>query len=175
MTNEQKQRYNELLQIIHAAEEELIQLNPYARLKQMSNKEFGEQWSESYILSKVPHFKKDNGLGHDFIHPILGKIEVKSCRLPCSTITYNQCHPDECDHFLFVNYDTIDGTETIYLVPSIDISNDKIFSKSKQHSREGGCYTVSGSTWKNAAALENYKIGTLENLYVFMEELECQE
>lgn len=175
MTEAQSKRYNELLQIIQNAEEELIQLNPYARLKQMSNKEFGEQWSESYILSKVPQFKKDNGLGHDFMHSILGKIEVKSCRLPCSTITYNQCHPEECDHFLFVNYNTNNGTETIYLVPSIDISNDKFFSKSKQHSREGGCYTVSGSTRKNAAALENYKIGSLENLYSFMEELECQK
>lgn len=174
MNETQLQRYNELLQIIKDAEEELLQLNPYARLKQMSNKEFGEQWSETYILSKIPHFQKDNSRGYDFLHPILGKVEVKSCRLPCSSITYNQCHPDECDHFLFVNYDTLNGSEIVYLVPSIDISNETIFSKSKQHSREGGCYTISGSTRKNATALSHYKIGTFEDLYNYMEAFECQ-
>ena len=62
-----------------------------------------------------------------------GRIEVKSARLPLKTITYNQCHPYECEYFLFVNYDTENGGEEIFFVPSKDIINEQLFSKSKHH------------------------------------------
>ena len=53
-----------------------------------------------------------------------GRVEVKSARLPLKTITYNQCHPYECEYFLFVNYDTENGGEEIFFIPSKDIINN---------------------------------------------------
>lgn len=141
MTDEECKELEELEKELKRIKNRIKELNPYASLKEMSNKEFGEGWSEKYILSKCPFFKADNGLGHDFIYQ-LGTVEVKSSRLPCKQITYNQCHPNECDFFLFINYDTTNGIEEVYFVPSDDILNETIFSKSKQHSRDGSCYTI---------------------------------
>ncbi len=161
---------SELRQIINECEKRILEINPYGNLKSMSNKEFGERWSEPYILSKVPNLQKDNSTGHDMCSEKYGRVEVKSARLPLTTITYNQCHPFECEYFLFVNYDTENGGEEIFFVPSKDILNEKLFSKSKQHSRqEEGCYTVSGSTKKNQQSLSNYRFSNFTELNNFLE------
>ena len=98
-----------------------------------------------------------------------GRIEVKSTRLPLKTITYNQCHPYECEYFLFVNYDTENGGEEIFFIPSKDIINEQLFSKSKQHSRmEESCYTISDSTKKNKQS-SRYCFMTFSELNKFLE------
>lgn len=42
---------SELRQIIAECEKRISELNPYGNLKSLSNKAFGEEWSEPYILS----------------------------------------------------------------------------------------------------------------------------
>ena len=161
---------SELKKIIADCKKRICEINPYGNLKEMSNKEFGEGWSEKYILSKVPLLKKDNSIGHDMFSEKYGRIEVKSARLPLTTITYNQCHPYECEYFLFVNYDTENGGEEIFFVPSKDILNEELFSKSKQHSRtEESCYTISGSTKKNKQSLTQYRFMTFSDLNNYLE------
>lgn len=158
-------RIQEIKQLIAELQTELFQLNPYAELPYMSNKMFGEGWSEPYVLSKCDGLKKDNSAGHDFYSNKLGKVELKSSRLPNKGITYNQCHPYECDCFLFINYNTDDGTEEIYLVPSKDIVDSSLFSLSVQHSRtEGCCYSLNMKTQKNQKSLANYHIPNFETL-----------
>ena len=121
MTTEQKKlRIIEIDKMIEALKEERMQLNPYANLKDLSNKSFGEGWSEPFICSKCPSFEQKDQKGWDLWSSALGRVEVKSTRLPCTSITFNQCHPYDCDYFLFVEYDTINITEHIFLVPSKD-------------------------------------------------------
>lgn len=55
---DKKLRIKELQQIIDAATEEMEVLNPFYKLKLMSNKKFGEEWSESYIRSKCPNLER---------------------------------------------------------------------------------------------------------------------
>lgn len=161
---------SELKQIIKNCEKRILEINPYGNLKSLSNKAFGEEWSEPYILSQVPALKKDNSAGHDMFSEKYGRVEVKSTRLPLTQITYNQCHPYECEYFLFVNYDTEKGGEEIFFVPSKDILSESLFSKSKQHSRkEEGCYTVSGSTKKNKQSLSQYRFSSFSELNKFLE------
>lgn len=112
---------SELRQIIAECEKRISELNPYGNLKSLSNKAFGEEWSEPYILSQVPALRKDNSAGHDMFSEKYGRVEVKSARLPLKTITYNQCHPYECEYFLFVNYDTENGGEKRYFLFLIKI------------------------------------------------------
>lgn len=161
---------SELRQIITECEKRISELNPYGNLKNLSNKAFGEEWSEQYILSQVPSLRKDNSAGHDMFSEKYGRVEVKSARLPLKTITYNQCHPYECEYFLFVNYDTENGGEEIFFVSSKDIINEQLFSKSKQHSRmEESCYTISGSTKKNKQSFARYRFMTFSELNKFLE------
>lgn len=47
-----KTRIQEIKEQIEALKAELVILNPYAGLKEMSNKKFGEEWSESWILGR---------------------------------------------------------------------------------------------------------------------------
>lgn len=172
MTNEEKNEFLANQKEIERLLARQLELNPYASLKQLSNKEFGESWSESRIRAICHSFQKDNSRGHDFFHPILGRIEVKSARLPLKQITYNQCLPNECEYFLFVNYDTIEGTEEVFLVRSLDLLNKEEFSITKQHSRgDGDCYSVSGSLKKNKETLRKYFMGNLYELNNYLEKL----
>lgn len=163
---DKKLRIKELQQIIDAATEEMEVLNPFYKLKLMSNKKFGEEWSESYIRSKCPNLEKANAAGHDMYSKSLGFIEVKSTKLPCQKITFNQIHPQDADNFLFVMYDTINGDTDIFLVPTEDIQDSSKFSLSAQHTREKehpSCFSMR-LTKKNAANLENYRIENWEVL-----------
>jgi hypothetical protein len=146
--------------------QELFALNPYAGLKELSNKEFGENWSENWIVQHCPSLLRNNGRGHDLFSEHLGRIEVKSTRLPCKQITFNQIHPYDCDNFLFVLYNTEDGTEEIFLVPAATLVAE--FSLSVQHQRvdsgeKANCFTM-GMTKKNKAILEKYRIASWEEL-----------
>jgi hypothetical protein len=158
--NEQiKARIQEIDELIAKLKAEKECLNPYGNLKDLGNKYFGETWSEEYICSKVPAFTRCDQKGWDLSSSVLGRVEVKSSRLPCKQITFNQCHPYECDYFLFVEYDTEEIIEHIFLVPAADFF---LFGVSKQHTRntdeEAECFTLSGTTKKNKELLENYRI-----------------
>ena len=159
-------------QKIAELEQKIIELNPFANLKALSNKEFGEGFSENYILEHCPSLSKDNTRGHDFFHPTFNRIEVKSTRLPCGQITYNQCHLDEADYYLFVQYDTDEGTVNIYFVPTTDLLDDTKFSKSLQHTRnlDERCYTISGSSQKNKNSFQNYYFASFEEFNKYLEE-----
>lgn len=165
-----KTRIQEIKEQIEALKAELVILNPYAGLKEMSNKKFGEEWSESWILQHCPSLKKDNGRGHDIFGKNLGRVEVKSTRLPCKQITFNQIHPYDCDYFLFVLYDTENATEEIFLVPSSDIIDTQKFSLTVQHQRvdnkeKANCFTMT-MTIKNKMSLEAYRLASWEELNV---------
>ena len=164
-TNEKKARIIEIDEIIEKLKKEKMELNPYANLKDLSNKTFGEGWSEPFICSKCPSFEQRDQKGWDLWSKALGRVEVKSSRLPCASITFNQCHPYDCDYFLFVEYDTIEIIEHIFLVPSKDFFQ---FSIGVQHTRnskeEAECFTLSGSTKKNCKLLEKYRVNGWEDL-----------
>ena len=139
-----------------------LEINPYATLKTMSNKAFGEGWSEPWVASKCPSLIQDRHPGYDLVSEILGRIELKSTRLPLTKITYNQCHPNDCDYFLFIDYNTIDGTENIFLMPSADFQS---LHPSQQHGRNDLCYSATGCTCtRNAEILENYRVNGWEEL-----------
>lgn len=160
-----KERIREIDEIIAKLKAEKESLNPYANLKDLSNKNFGEEWSEPYICSKCPSFERKDQKGWDLWSDALGRVEVKSSRLPCKQITFNQCHPYDCDYFLFVEYDTEEITENIFLVPSKDFFT---FGVSVQHSRgekeQADCFTLSGTTKANKERLEHYRIQNWEEL-----------
>lgn len=138
-------------------------LNPFANLKSLSNKEFGEGWSEPYIRAHVPNLDKDNGAGHDMKGVHYKKIEVKSSRLLFNdNWTENQVHPNEADAFLFVWYDCDNYTQEICFIPAKDLITKCTLSR--QHVRDGlTCCTIS-STNKNRAALREYMIPSWEAL-----------
>lgn len=159
-------RIQEIKHQMELLKQELFALNPYAGLKELSNKEFGENWSENWIVQHCSSLTRDNGRGHDLFSEHLGRIEVKSTRLPCKQITFNQIHPYDCDNFLFVLYNTEDGTEEIFLVPAAALVAE--FSLSVQHQRidsgeKANCFTM-GMTKKNKTNLEKYRITSWEEL-----------
>lgn len=168
MTEAQKNRMVEIDNQIALLLAEKAALNPYAGLTAMTNQEFGQQWSETWIRSKCSNLCKDNGTGHD-LRAKNGELwEVKSSKIPRkSKIVFNQCHPYNCDRFLFVVYNTVEGTETLYLVPAADIKPK--FNFSCQHSynkskEEADCITVT-CTIANTELLEkNYKVESWEAL-----------
>lgn len=167
MTQAEKDRLREINRQIEILQAEKAALNPYAGLKDMSNKAFGEKWSENWICSKCPNLTKNNGSGHD-LRSANGKLwEVKSSRLPALQITFNQCHPYECDYFLFVLYDTVEGEEIIYLVPSEDIKNKFCYSRQHEHSaskEEADCISIGyNKTNKNLLETE-YRVLNWEAL-----------
>ena len=148
---------NELEEIIKARR---VQLNPFAEIELMSNKKFGEGWSESYILSKVSNLKENHGAGHDMCGRYFKNIEVKSSRKTFNeSWTMNQVHPDEADAYLFVWYNCKNGTQEICLIPTEDLLTK--CTRSKQHGE--GCFTVS-ATINNRAILRNYMIASWEAL-----------
>ena len=160
-----KNRIAEIDKMIEELKAEKLRLNPFANLKDLSNKAFGEQWSEPYICSKCPSFIQKDQKGWDLWSNKLKRVEVKSSRLPCAQITFNQCHPYDCDYFLFVEYDTITADVHLFLVPSSDFF---LFSTGVQHTRnsreEAECFTLSGTTRKNQILLEKYRINSWEEL-----------
>lgn len=161
----QKARIAEIDRLIAELKAEKESLNPYANLKDLGNKNFGEAWSEPFIVSKCPSLIQKDEKGWDLWSESLGRIEVKSSRLPCRQITFNQCHPKDCDYFLFVLYDTEEGGEIIYLIPAADFYE---FSITVQHSRESreeaSCFSMSGSSIGNREKLQKYRIASWEDL-----------
>lgn len=166
MIPEKEKRLKEIRKLIAELQEEERILasedNPYYNLKSYSNKKFGEEWAERYVHSKCPSLEMKRGKGYDFICS-LGKIELKSSRLPLKSITYNQCHPFDCDYFLFINFNTETGSEEIYFVPSARFSE---LHYSQQHSRnDESCYCVSGT---NRSSLRPYLINDWDELENFI-------
>ena len=169
ITIEQKKRIEELNKIIQDCKAEINSINPYYSLKEMSNKEFGEKWSENQIIKNCSSFEKVDSKGYDLFCKKLGRVEVKSSRLPCSQITFNQCHPKDCDYFLFVLYNTQEMSEDIFLVPSIDFMDDSIFTKTSQHDRgAGNCFSMNADSIKNKNSLEKYRIENFSELERFI-------
>ena len=163
------ERIREINELMKKLQAELCTLNPYAGLKSMGNKEFGESWSEKWIIQHCPAFVREDGKGYDFRSENLGKVEVKSSRVPNSGLTFNQVHPYDCDYFLFVVYNTEEGTEELFLFPSKAIFDGEI-KINAQHVRPEDknkipeCGTISG-TKKNMTVLEEkYKISSWEEL-----------
>ena len=143
-----------------------IKNNPYLDLKSLSNKSFGEGWSEPWVSKHCPSLISNRHPGYDFTSITLGRVELKSSRLPLKQITYNQCHPHDCDYFLFVDYNTETGTEDIFLMPS---DNFLELKPSIQHERksadEGACFSASGCSCKrNKNILEKYRVSSWEEL-----------
>lgn len=156
---------DELNELSALLEKKKSEVNPYANLKSMSNKEFGESFSENLLCEKVKGLSHNNGAGHDLHSDKLGELEVKSVRLPVkSGWTMNQVHPQDCDGFLFAFYDTVKGTEKFCYVPSDEILSN--FSCCRQHTREDGnpsCWSIHSSK-KNEATLEKYYVGSFKEL-----------
>lgn len=102
MTAQELTRLKKIRATIAAFQEEgrviVSKYNPYYNLKTYSNKKFGEEWAEQYVVSKCPSLESKRGRGYDFIC-YLEKIGLKSSRLPLKRITYNRCHPSDCDYF----------------------------------------------------------------------------
>lgn len=165
MNNVQKARIAEINALIEKLMAEREAINPYANLKSISNKEFGEAWSEPEIIKHCPSFEQRDEKGWDLWSKALGRVEVKSTRLPCQQITFNQCHPRDCDYFLFVLYDTEEAEAIRYLVPAKDFFD---FSVTVQHDRkskeEASCFSMSGSSIKNKTKLANYIVPSWEAL-----------
>lgn len=160
MNAKEKKRYNEIVLDIERLQNELKHLNPYAHINYLSNKEFGNDWSENYIVSKVPSLRRYNGTGFNMISNI-GTIDVVSTRILSGTVTFNQLHPDECDWFLFVFYNIIEGTEKIYFVPSELLKDKSLFKITKQHG--SGCYCMTTSPY-NMSSLKYFIVHSWEEL-----------
>lgn len=162
MTQEQKDRLVEIDKQIAELLTEKEAINPFSNLKNMNNKTFGEEFSEPFIISKCPNLIKDNSAGHD-VRTVGGELwEIKSCRLPLKKITFNQCHPLECDKFLFALYDTEEGDVLLYLIPSKDI---ELFAPTSQHIRGSmDCCSVSWGVKKRRDLEEKYRIESFERL-----------
>lgn len=162
LNDEARQRISDIDEQIRLLMEEKENLNPFSKLNMMSWKEFGEEFSEQYVLDRVPNLKPCRGAGHDMFSKRLGYIEVKSGRLPYKRgWTFNQLHPSECDWYLFVFYDTENYDVTIYLVSSTDITDADQFSISKQHG--DGCFSMYCSL-KNEVSLQQYRVKDWDTL-----------
>ena len=158
MNNTDKQRLIEIDKEIKRLLEEHESRNPFSKLKMLSNKDFGEKFSDKDVLDRCPNLFKDNSAGHD-LRTLNGETwEVKSCRLPLKQITFNQCHIYECDKFLFLLYDTEEADVSIYLVPAKDIVK---FSPSSQHVRGSlDCCTIG---WRKKTRLEEEEKYRIQN------------
>lgn len=157
LSESEKQKLYDIDKQIQELENEKNKINPYNYLRNLKNKEFGEKWSELHILEQCPNLERVDSKGYDFYNKNLGKIEVKSFRLPASTA--NQCHLKECDYFLFAFYDIEECEDYLYLVPSNDLNEQK-FSMSSQHDRNlvPTCFNINFETKRNKKGLQEYKI-----------------
>lgn len=162
MDSQTRKRIEEIDKQIEQLLQEKYSLNPFAKLKDMSWKEFGEDFSENYVLDHTPNLTSARGAGHDMHSEKLGYIEVKSGRLPYKNgWTMNQLHPSECDYFLFVFYNTIEATVDLFLVSSSTLTDSGEFKLTKQHGE--GCFSM-GETRKNSEALQKYRVDDWEKL-----------
>lgn len=160
MTKEEKAKCKELIQQIELLKKQVEEINPYAFWKEKTNKEFGEECSEKYILSKVPNLRKNHGAGHDMAGKHYKNVEVKSCRMTSDDKwTMNQMHPDKADAFLFAWYNCEEGTQEISFIPTTELL--KLCKLNKQHGE--GCFTL-GSTINNRAVLKKYMVPSWEEL-----------
>lgn len=78
---ERKKKIESYRQQIALLEAEIEKLNPYGNLKNLSNKAFGEGWSEPYILEHCPSFTRVDAKGYDFTCQNLARL--KSNLLGC--------------------------------------------------------------------------------------------
>jgi len=155
-----QERIKQIQDEIQKLQVELYQLNPYAALPTMSNKKFGEEWSEPWILQHVPNLKKENGPGHDMRGINYPLIEVKSSRITFDGAwTQNQLHPTQADAYLFIWYNCNEGTEQLCLISSNDLMQN--CSVSQQHG--DGCYSMR-ATINNRKVLSKYMIPSWEKL-----------
>lgn len=160
MTKEEMAEYQAIQEKITELRARALVLNPFAELKSLSNKQFGEGWSEPYILSKVPNLEANHGAGHDMRGRHFENIEVKSCRMTFDdTWTMNQVHPDEADAYLFVWYNCDTGDVQLCLIPTPDLLEK--CTRSRQHG--DGCFTVSASR-NNRAVLSKYMYSSWDAL-----------
>lgn len=157
LSESEKQEVYDIDRQIQELQNKKLKINPYSCLKNLYGKAFGEGWSELHILEQCPKLERDNSNGHDFYNKNLGKIELKSFRIPATKSTANQCYPKECDYFLFVFYDVEEYEDYLYLISSDDLVRE--FSKSPQHDRNAvpACFSVSLATKKNKEKLQKYK------------------
>lgn len=158
-----KANWEELEKMEQAIKTRKIQLKPFAELKSLSNRAFGEGWSEPYIRAHVPNLEKNNGTGHDMRGRHYKNIEVKSSRLTFQgNWTMNQVHCDDADAFLFVWYNCENGTQEICFIPTEELIAN--CTRSRQHVREGKTCCTVGATIKNRKALRNYMVSSWEEL-----------
>ena len=156
LTQQDKDRIKELDKQIEKLLKEKERINPYSILKILSNKQFGEEWSENLIIEKCSTLSRVDKKGYDLYSKKLGKIEVKSSRCPLHKTTWNQLHPEDCDYFLFVQYDIENYAENLFLIPSKDILEK--FKLSAQHDRNSmTCFSM-GSTRFNLNEIKKYAI-----------------
>lgn len=160
MTEENKMELEKIMQKIEALKKEAEKINPYIFWHEKTNKEFGEKYSETYILQQVPNLTKNNGAGHDMSGRKYKNIEVKSCRMTSKDKwTMNQIHPEQADAYLFVWYDCNDGTQEICF-----ISTEELLRTCTLHKQHGdGCFTLS-KTIKNLESLKKYMLSSWEEL-----------
>lgn len=158
LSESEKQEVYDIDRQIQKLQNKKLKINPYSCLKNLSGKAFGEEWSELHILKQCPKLERDNSKGHDFYNKNLGKIELKSFRIPSTSSTANQCYPKECDYFLFAFYDVEEYEDYLYLISSNDLVRE--FSTSPQHDRNliPSCFSVRLTTKKNKEKLQKYKI-----------------
>lgn len=150
----------ELQEMEKKIEAAILKINPYAALWKMSNKQFGETWSEAYVRSHIPNLTKDNGAGHDMKGVHYNHIELKSSRIKFeNSWTMNQLHPSQADACIFIWYDIETGTEKFCLIPTKDLLS--LCTLNYQHG--SGCYSL-GSTAKNRKVLEKYMLPSWEAL-----------
>lgn len=160
MTEENKVELKKIMQKIDMLKLEAEKINPYIFWHEKNNKEFGEKYSETYILQKVPNLIKNNGAGHDMRGKKYNNIEAKSCRMTSNDKwTMNQLHPSEADAYLFVWYDCENGTQEICFIPTEDLI--KTCTLNKQHG--DGCFTLS-KTIKNMNSLKKYMVPSWKEL-----------
>lgn len=160
MTIDEKIRIKAIYEQIEILKKEAEKINPFISWPEKSNKEFGEKYSEEYILSKTPNLQKNHGAGHDMKGTKYNNIEVKSSRMKMTDKwTMNQLHPDKADAYLFVWYDCNEGTQEICFIPTEDLLN--YCSYNLQHG--AGCFSM-GSTKKNRDILKNYIVTSWKEL-----------
>lgn len=157
LSQSEKDRIKEIKNQIAQLEMEIEQINPYANLKRLTNKTFGEQWSETHILQHCPQLFHAKEKGYDFLSDKLGKIELKSSRLPCKQITFNQLHPKDCDYFLFALYDTVEAECELFLIDSNTLVKNCSYSSQHDRHNNASCFSMP-MTKTNKAILEDYRI-----------------
>lgn len=158
-----KKQIDDLNKQIRELQDKKRKINPYSCLKDLSAKKFGEAWSEFHILEQCPNLDRVNSKGYDFYHKNLGRIELKSFRIPAKKgCVANQCHPKECDYFLFAFYDCENYEDYLYLISSYNLIQE--FSRSPQHDRNliPTCFTINFKTKENSAKLQKYQLSYKE-------------